>query len=92
MERATFVRDEAMLLGAEAVAAWRSQVEKCQCGRRGNADDAVCGSVDDMPATWLGCSHCGRRAVGWPLVFRTASQVRRWKEDVTVRCSEERLR
>ena len=66
----TFRRSGHLLTGAEARKAWADQEVRCACGDYGDAENTIAGTVDGLPAEWLGCPNCAGQAVGRPLVFR----------------------
>jgi hypothetical protein len=74
----TFLTGINLLTGAKARAAWANQSVRCPCGSYGDVSESLSGTCQDMPAEWLGCdnpTHAGQ-ALGRPLVFRTAGQIR----------------
>lgn len=71
----TFVQGGKLLVGSAAIEAWKTQRTTCACRSRGDEENAISGSTGDMPAKWLGCDNCTGTAVGFPLVYRTESQI-----------------
>jgi hypothetical protein len=67
--------DGPLLVGAAAKKAWASQVARCNCGYCGKAEASIEGAYDGMPAEWLGCPNCSGSALGFPLLYRTQSQI-----------------
>ena len=77
MRRQPTFRDseDNLLIGRAAVSAWSAQRVRCACGTYGGRAGAVSGTCNDMPAKWLGCDHCSGSAVGYPLVYRSTTDV-----------------
>lgn len=73
---ATFRIDGKVLTGSEAKTAWAAQSAKCACGSYGDTAHAISGTCEDSPAKWLGCANCSGQAVGGPLIYRTAAQIK----------------
>lgn len=72
----TFRTRDALLTGSNAIAAWSQQRIRCNCGSYGDEANSISGSCNDMPAKWLGCDNCTGQAVGRPLVYRLANQLK----------------
>lgn len=71
----TFLTEGRLLVGTEAKKAWRNQTARCACGSYGIAEEAVSGTLNGMPAEWLGCDNCTGQSLGLPLVYRLPSQL-----------------
>jgi hypothetical protein len=72
---ATFRKDDELLTGEKARAAWAAQRVRCACRSYGDQQHSIGGTCEDLPAVWLGCTNCRGQALGYPMVYRLPSQM-----------------